>query len=217
MTTQELEEGTELCLEFGRFRVTRRRWRHAPNLNAYAERWVQAVQQECLDHFVFFGEEHFGHVVSEYVDYHNTQRPHQSKENRPLTQPLVPVKGDGRILCHERLGEVLKHYYRAAAGDEAGEVAMVGPLDVVDEWKAPHPEHGHRHAQQQREGGEEGEDATLHHPPLYRPPPCITVGPACAIGPNSAPSRSARPRIGEHRPASALARPQAPRGQLGLR
>jgi hypothetical protein len=27
----------------------------APNMNAYAERWVQSVQKECLDHFLVFG------------------------------------------------------------------------------------------------------------------------------------------------------------------
>ena len=30
----------------------------APNLNAHAERWVRSVRQECLDHFVVFGEHH---------------------------------------------------------------------------------------------------------------------------------------------------------------
>jgi hypothetical protein len=28
----------------------------APDLNAYAERWVQTAKQECLDHFVVFGQ-----------------------------------------------------------------------------------------------------------------------------------------------------------------
>jgi putative transposase len=26
----------------------------APNLNAYVERFVQSIQQECLDHFLIF-------------------------------------------------------------------------------------------------------------------------------------------------------------------
>jgi putative transposase len=43
----------------------------APNLNAYAERWVQSAKQECLDHFVVFGEGHLRHLVSEYADYYN--------------------------------------------------------------------------------------------------------------------------------------------------
>ena len=28
----------------------------APNMNAIAERWVQSIKQECLDHFIVFGE-----------------------------------------------------------------------------------------------------------------------------------------------------------------
>lgn len=51
----------------------------APNLNAFAERWVQSIKHECLDHFVVFGEAHL-HIVSEYLDYYNRLRPHQRKD-----------------------------------------------------------------------------------------------------------------------------------------
>jgi hypothetical protein len=27
----------------------------SPNLNAYAERWVQSARKECLDHFLILG------------------------------------------------------------------------------------------------------------------------------------------------------------------
>jgi putative transposase len=37
----------------------------APNLNAYAERWVQSLRQECLDHFVVLGENHLRHILKE--------------------------------------------------------------------------------------------------------------------------------------------------------
>jgi hypothetical protein len=37
-----------------------------PNLNAYVdERFVQAVQQECLDRLIVFGPEHFDHVLGQ--------------------------------------------------------------------------------------------------------------------------------------------------------
>jgi putative transposase len=45
----------------------------APNMNAYAERWVQAIKQECLDHFIVFGERHLNHLVREYVVFHDEQ------------------------------------------------------------------------------------------------------------------------------------------------
>jgi putative transposase len=35
-----------------------------PNLNAFAERFVQSIKLECLDHFVCFGEEHLRHIVA---------------------------------------------------------------------------------------------------------------------------------------------------------
>ena len=91
----------------------------APNMNVYIERWIQSIQQECLDHFIVFDEDHFDYLVSEYVDYYQTVRPHQSLENKPLTGDwLDPTSGeppDGEIVCHSRLGGLLKHYERQAA------------------------------------------------------------------------------------------------------
>ena len=31
----------------------------APNTNPYVERFIQTIQQECLDHFVIIGQQHF--------------------------------------------------------------------------------------------------------------------------------------------------------------
>ena len=43
------------------------------------------------------------------------ERPHQGKENVPLTGLPKQPSGDGEIVCRERLGGVLSHYYREAA------------------------------------------------------------------------------------------------------
>src|SRR5260370_21140319 len=45
----------------------------APNLNAYAERWVRSVKQECLDHFVVLGEGHLRRLPSPSAAHYNQE------------------------------------------------------------------------------------------------------------------------------------------------
>jgi hypothetical protein len=75
---------------------------------------VQSIQQECLDKFIICDPGHMDHLVREYVEHYHTERPHQGKENVPLTG-LPPPLTEGEVVCRERLGGVLRHYYRAAA------------------------------------------------------------------------------------------------------
>ena len=78
---------------------------------------MQAIQQECLDKFIVFGREHLDHVASDYAEHYNTERPHQAMENLPLTErgDKVPDAATGEVVCTERLGGVLRHYFRFAA------------------------------------------------------------------------------------------------------
>ena len=91
----------------------------APNLNAYAGRFVQTLRTECLDHFVVCGEKHLSHLVKEFVTHYHEERPHQGRGNLTLSvadgdaPPTVPI--EGRVECRERFGGLLRHYYRAAA------------------------------------------------------------------------------------------------------
>ena len=90
----------------------------APNLNAYAERWVQSLRQECLDHFLILGEGHLRHLLKEYLEHYNRERSHQARGNVPLPDaeaepPILPFPS-GRVKCRERLGGLLRHYHRAA-------------------------------------------------------------------------------------------------------
>lgn len=88
----------------------------SPNLNAHMERFVQTIKHECLSHFVILSHRHLNYLVTEFVDYYHKQRPHQSKGNRPLLKLTdYPPSSTGDILCEERLGGLLKHYYRKAA------------------------------------------------------------------------------------------------------
>lgn len=87
----------------------------APNLDAYAERWVQSLKHECLNHFIVLGERHLRYLVHQYVEYYLTERPHQSKDNGPLSGASPPQNPHGEIVCHEHLGGLLKHYTCQAA------------------------------------------------------------------------------------------------------
>ncbi|MEO8288795.1 MAG: integrase core domain-containing protein [Chloroflexota bacterium] len=59
----------------------------APNANAFAERWVRTVREECLDHLLIVGERHLLRVMSEYTEYYSDRRPHQGIGQRiPASQ-----------------------------------------------------------------------------------------------------------------------------------
>ena len=88
----------------------------SPNLNAYAERWVRSVKEECLSRFILFGEGFLWHALKEYVDHYHHERNHQGKGN-VLLFPCVSQESEraGPMQCHERLGGLLKYYERQAA------------------------------------------------------------------------------------------------------
>jgi len=88
----------------------------SPNLNAYAERWVRSVKEECLSRVILFGEDSLRHVLNEYVDHYHQERNHQGKGNVLLFPRSSPAgENDGTIQCRERLGGLLKYYEREAA------------------------------------------------------------------------------------------------------
>ncbi len=88
----------------------------SPDLNSFAERLVKSVKEECLSKLILFGERSLRHALKEYVAHHHHERNHQGKDNLLL----FPREGqtntaDGAIRCRERLGGLLKFYYRKAA------------------------------------------------------------------------------------------------------
>jgi putative transposase len=88
----------------------------SPNLNAYAERWVRSVKEECLSRLILFGEASLRHALQEYVEHYHHERNHQGKEN-VLLFPLSRAgeRHTGSIHCRERLGGLLKYYECEAA------------------------------------------------------------------------------------------------------
>ena len=53
----------------------------APNANAYAERFVRSICEECLDRLILFGERRLMRVLDEFVTHYHGERNHQGLGN----------------------------------------------------------------------------------------------------------------------------------------
>ena len=53
----------------------------SPNLNAFAERWVRSVKDECLGKLILFGEHSLQRAVAEFIEHYHHERNHQGKNN----------------------------------------------------------------------------------------------------------------------------------------
>jgi len=86
----------------------------SPNLNAYAERFVRSIKEECLSNLILLGEHSLMNALKEYTDHYHEERNHQGKNNGLLvpSESFDPNNKTGTILCKERLGGLLKYYYR---------------------------------------------------------------------------------------------------------
>ncbi len=92
----------------------------SPNLNAFCERVIHTLKHEALDHFVVLGERHLNLIVGEWGHYYHELRPHPGLGNvppaadEPPPEVAVSLPLDD-IVCHQRLGGLLKYYERRAA------------------------------------------------------------------------------------------------------
>src|SRR3984893_12189929 len=53
----------------------------SPNLDAYAERWVRSVKEECLSKVILFGERSLRRALSEYAEHFHAEGNHQGRGN----------------------------------------------------------------------------------------------------------------------------------------
>ena len=85
----------------------------APDANAYAERFVRSIKEECLNRLIPFGERHHRRAVTEFVAHYHRERNHQGLDNE-LIEGQPAKRCVGRIRRHQRLGGLLNYYARAA-------------------------------------------------------------------------------------------------------
>ena len=87
----------------------------SPNLNAYAERFVRSIKDECLNRMIFVGQASLRRAVAEYIDHYHAERNHQGLANRLIHVPKAASANVGAIYRRPRLGGTLNFYYRKAA------------------------------------------------------------------------------------------------------
>jgi len=85
----------------------------APNANAYAERFVRSIKEECLDRIIPIGGRHFRRAVTEFVEHYHRERNHQGLRNA-LIVGWPPCGTAGLVRRRPRLGGLLNFYERAA-------------------------------------------------------------------------------------------------------
>ena len=86
----------------------------SPNLNAFTERWVRSVRQECLAKLILFGERSLQRALTEFVAHYHSERNHQGKGNVLLFPAPVDATLRQRVRCRKRLGGLLRYYCKAA-------------------------------------------------------------------------------------------------------
>jgi putative transposase len=87
----------------------------SPWQNAYAERVIDSIRPECLDHVVVIGERHLREILSKHVDYYNGTRTHLSLSKDAPEPRSVQLPSQGRVVKAPRVGGLHHEYLRRAA------------------------------------------------------------------------------------------------------
>jgi len=87
----------------------------SPNLNAHLKRFMRTIKSECLERMIFFGENMLRNAIKQYLEHYHTERNHQGLDNRIIDPGDEVGQIAGKSECGERLGGLLRYYYRQAA------------------------------------------------------------------------------------------------------
>ena len=75
-----------------------------------------SLKSECLERLILFGERSLRNAIREFVEHHyHRERNHQGLENKILEPDDEVGSRTGDIKSGQRLGGMLRYYYRDAA------------------------------------------------------------------------------------------------------
>ena len=91
------------------FTAPRRPWQ-----NAYAERVIGSIRQECVDHVIVLSEVHLRRLLTSYLHYYHRWRTHLSLAmDCPEPRPVLPERGP--VVAVPEVGGLHHHYERITA------------------------------------------------------------------------------------------------------
>jgi putative transposase len=85
-----------------------------PWQNGYVEAWIGRFKFECLNSFVCFSLEQLSNITSQYAEFFNNYRPHQSKDNKILNPDFsYPANHNicRTVKRQKKVFGLLSHYY----------------------------------------------------------------------------------------------------------
>ena len=89
----------------------------APRANSFCERFIGSLRRECLDHMLILHRKQLQHIVQEYVNYYNGNRPHQGIGQQipncfdhANPWPVSQSENEAKIVSTPVLGGLHVHY-----------------------------------------------------------------------------------------------------------
>jgi transposase InsO family protein len=88
----------------------------APRANAFAERFVRTIRQECLDHMLFYGRRHLERVLRTYVSHYSEEGPHRALRLMAPSgrRSIVRTGATAQVRRRDVLGGLIHEYQWAA-------------------------------------------------------------------------------------------------------
>jgi hypothetical protein len=68
-----------------------------------------------MDRIVLIGEASLHRAISQFLSHYHGERNHQGLSNKIIRPEFVEFPSEGAIHCRQRLGGLLRYYYREAA------------------------------------------------------------------------------------------------------
>ena len=103
----------------------------SPNLNAYAERFVRAIKEECLDRMIFVGQRSLRRAICEFLAHYHAERNHQGLGNRPIQSRPIASAPVESIRRRQRLGGMLNFYHQVAPEGLDCEIGQYGEQEEM--------------------------------------------------------------------------------------